>query len=81
MCFSVLTCCTVNPSQIMSCSHCCEACTVKPKTRDSEHGAVPSDLRYSQISKEMSSLYFGLKIFCQFEARVLEFDAVLCVKF
>ncbi len=30
--------------------------------------------------KEMSSLYFGLDIFCQFEARVPEYDAVLSVQ-
>ncbi len=31
-------------------------------------------MRYCEISKEMSSLYFGLAVFCLFEARILEFD-------
>jgi hypothetical protein len=31
-------------------------------------------MRYSEISKEMSSLYFGLAVFCLFEARVPEVD-------
>jgi hypothetical protein len=31
-------------------------------------------MRYYEISKEMSSFYFGLAVFCLFEARVLEFD-------
>ncbi len=31
-------------------------------------------MRYCLISKEMSSLYFGLAVFCLFEARVPEFD-------
>ncbi len=37
-------------------------------------------MRYCEISKDMSSLYFGLDVFCQFEARVPEFDAVFCVQ-
>jgi hypothetical protein len=36
-------------------------------------------MRYCEISKEMSSLHFGLDVFCQFEARVPEFDAVYSV--
>jgi hypothetical protein len=32
------------------------------------------EMRHCDISKEMSSLYFGLAIFCLFEARVSEFD-------
>jgi hypothetical protein len=36
-------------------------------------------MRYREISKEMSSLYFGLDVFCQFESKVPEFDAVLGV--
>jgi hypothetical protein len=51
------------------------------------------EMRYCEISKEMSSLYCGLDVFCQFEARAPEFEAVysvqctlyggegLCVKF
>jgi hypothetical protein len=31
-------------------------------------------MRYCEMSKEMSSLYFGLDVFYQFEARVPEFD-------
>jgi hypothetical protein len=34
-------------------------------------------MRYYEISKEMSSLYLGPDVFCQFEARVPEFDTVL----
>jgi hypothetical protein len=34
---------------------------------------VATELIYYQISKEKSSLYFGLDVFCIFEARVLEF--------
>ncbi len=37
-------------------------------------------MRYSGISKVMSSLYFGLNVFCQFEARDSEFDAVFTVQ-
>jgi hypothetical protein len=33
-----------------------------------------SEMRYCQIGKEMSSLYFGLPVFCLLEGRVLEFD-------
>jgi hypothetical protein len=36
-------------------------------------------MRYCEISKKMLSVYFGLNIFCQFEARVPEFDAVFSV--
>jgi hypothetical protein len=53
---------------------------------------IPQKTVNQRCSKEMSSLYFGLDVFCQFEARVPEFDAVfsvhytrgregLCVKF
>jgi hypothetical protein len=38
-------------------------------------------MRYCQRSEKMSSLYFGLDVFCQFEARVPEFDAVFSVKY
>ncbi len=31
-------------------------------------------MRYCEISKEMSSLFFGLAVFCPFEARLPEFD-------
>ncbi len=37
-------------------------------------------MRYSEISKEMSSLYFGLDAFCQLEARVPEFEAVFSIQ-
>jgi hypothetical protein len=37
-------------------------------------------MRYSEISKEMLSLYFGLDVFCQFEDRFLEFNAVFIVQ-
>ncbi len=52
-----------------------------------------SEMRYCEISKEMSSFYFGVSVFCLFEARVPEFDTqpllpnscglyiVHCVKF
>ncbi len=33
-----------------------------------------SEIRYCGISKEMSSLYIGLVVFCLFEAGVPEFD-------
>ncbi len=33
-------------------------------------------MRCCETNKEMSSLYFGLYAFCQFEARVPEFEAV-----
>jgi hypothetical protein len=33
-----------------------------------------------EISKEMSSLYSGQDVFCQFEARVPEFKAVFSVQ-
>jgi hypothetical protein len=35
---------------------------------------VYAEMRCCEFSKEMSSLYFGLDVFCQFEARVPEFD-------
>jgi hypothetical protein len=38
------------------------------------------EIRYCKISKEMSSLYFGLDVFCQFKARAPEFNAVLSVE-
>ncbi len=31
-----------------------------------------SDMRYCEIRKEMVLLYFGLDVFCQFEARFIE---------
>jgi hypothetical protein len=34
---------------------------------------------YFWISKEMSSLYFGLDVFCLFEAGVPEFEAVFSI--
>ncbi len=37
-------------------------------------------MRYCEISKEMSLLYFVLGVFCQFEARVPEFYAVFSVQ-
>jgi hypothetical protein len=37
-----------------------------------------SEMRYCEISKEMSSLYFGLALFCVFETRVLEFNMNSC---
>ncbi len=33
-----------------------------------------TEMRYCEISKEMLSLYFGLAVFCIFDARVPEFD-------
>ncbi len=33
-----------------------------------------TEMRYCEISKEMSSLYFGLAVFCLFQARVPEFE-------
>jgi hypothetical protein len=38
-----------------------------------------TEMRSCEISKEMSSLYFGLDIVCHFEARVTEFD--VCVQY
>jgi hypothetical protein len=35
-------------------------------------------MRYCEISTDMSPLYLELDVFCQFEARVPEFDAVQC---
>ncbi len=35
---------------------------------------ISTEMRYCEISKEMSSLYFGLAVFCLFEARAPEFD-------
>jgi hypothetical protein len=37
-------------------------------------------MSYAKISKEMYSMYFGLDVFCQFEARVPEFDTVFVVQ-
>ncbi len=37
-------------------------------------------MSYCKSSKEMSSLYFGLDVFCQFEARVLELYTVFSLK-
>jgi hypothetical protein len=39
-----------------------------------------AEMGYCEISKEMSSLNFGLTVFCQFEARVPVFDAVFSVQ-
>ncbi len=36
-------------------------------------------MRYCEIRKEMSSLYFALDIFFQFEAKVPEYDAMYTV--
>jgi hypothetical protein len=36
--------------------------------------ANSTEMRYCEISKEMSSLYFGLAVLSLFEARVPEFD-------
>jgi hypothetical protein len=33
-----------------------------------------AEMRVCKIRKEMSSLYFGLLVFCLFEARIPEFD-------
>jgi hypothetical protein len=44
--------------------------------------AVPPEISYCKIGKEMSSLYFRLDVFFLFEARVPGFDAlfgVLCI--
>ncbi len=38
------------------------------------------EMKYCEISQEMSSLSFGLNVFCQFESRVPEFDAVFSVQ-
>jgi hypothetical protein len=40
-----------------------------------------SEMRYCEISIEMSSLYFGLDVCCQFETRVREFGAVFRVQY
>ncbi len=37
-------------------------------------------MRYCKISKENSPLYFGFDVFCQFKARVPEFDAMSSVQ-
>jgi hypothetical protein len=37
---------------------------------------INPEMIYCRISKEMSSLYFGLHVFCLFEARAAEFDVV-----
>jgi hypothetical protein len=38
------------------------------------------EMRYCEICKNMSLLYFGFDLLCQFEARVPEFDAELSVQ-
>ncbi len=40
---------------------------------------LSSELRYSSISKAVSSRYSGIYVYCQFDARVPEFDAVFGV--
>ncbi len=47
---------------------------------NSQVPTLMSEMRYCEIGKEMSSLYFGLDVFGQFEARVPEFDAVFSVQ-
>jgi hypothetical protein len=42
-------------------------------TREREYLYI-AEMRYCEISKEMSSWYFGQAVFCLFEARVPEFD-------
>jgi hypothetical protein len=37
-------------------------------------------MSYCKISKAMSTLYFGLDVFCPFEARVPEYYAVVSVR-
>jgi hypothetical protein len=39
-----------------------------------------TEMRCCQISKEMSSLYFGLDVFCLFKAGFPEFDLVFSVQ-
>jgi hypothetical protein len=39
-----------------------------------------TEMRCCQISKEMSSSYFGLDVFCVFKAGVLEFDLVFRIQ-
>jgi hypothetical protein len=41
---------------------------------------VHAEMRFCEINKEMSWLYFGLDMFCQFKARVPEFDTVFSVQ-
>jgi hypothetical protein len=38
-------------------------------------------MRYYEVSNEMSALYFGLDLFCQFDAGAPEFDAVFSVQY
>ncbi len=38
--------------------------------------ACKEEMRHYEISKEMSSLYFGLDVFCLFETRVPEFTHI-----
>jgi hypothetical protein len=38
---------------------------------------IHPDMRPCEISTDMSSLYFGLDVFCQFECRVPEYHAVI----
>jgi hypothetical protein len=42
---------------------------------------IHTETRCSKISKEMSLLYFGLDVFCQFEARIPEFDGEFSVQY
>jgi hypothetical protein len=56
----------VAKSPISSLLHCQNTATYS--------GGLLSEIRYCEISKEMSSLYFGLAVLCLFEARVLEVD-------
>jgi hypothetical protein len=35
---------------------------------------ISTEMRYCEISKEMSPLYFGLAVFCLLEARASEYD-------
>ncbi len=37
-----------------------------------------SEMRYCEVSEEMSSLYFGLAVFCLFEGRVPELTHNSC---
>ncbi len=53
-----------------------EKCACEPTTNENPPmGNVPECRdEYFEISKEMSSLYFGLDVFCQCEAREQESD-------
>ncbi len=52
---------------------------MRPSNCNSHVTTLMSEMRYCEIGKEMSSLYFGRDVFGQFEARVPEFDAVFSV--